>query len=102
MEYGNIDSIPELEHLPSLSDLLQDGFILFGPDRYEEDRYKEDPDNDYKEYVDERTGQTEIFSSVEEVEGCIEEMIDEGYKGRFKIIRITPNNILSLEKVVEA
>ena len=102
MEYGNIDSIPELEHLPSLSDLLQDGFILFGPDRYEEDRYKEDPDNDYKEYVDERTGQTEIFSSVEEVEGCIEEMIDEGCRGRFKIIRITPNNILSLEKVVEA
>ena len=97
MEYGNIDSIPELEHLPSLSDLLQDGFILFGPDRY-----GEDPDNDYKEYVDERTGQTEIFSSVEEVEGCIEEMIDEGCRGRFKIIRITPNNILSLEKVVEA
>jgi hypothetical protein len=92
MEYGNIDSVPELEYLPALSNLLQDGFILYGPD-------PEDPqDGDHCERIDERTGQTEIFDSIEEVEDCITDL---DYSGRFKIIRITPNGILSLEKVVD-
>lgn len=90
MKYGNIDSVPDLEYLPSLSNLLNDGFILFGPDQ-------EDPDNDHREWVDERSGQTEIFDDIE----TVEELIDDCVPGRYKILRVTPASIITVEMVID-